>query len=238
MSGLKLTIGSEKLERIGNDCNTKYYKFVGLHIDDTLSWEHHISHVHKKLSSANYIINSAKNILPKHIRLIVYNSLFKSHLQYGILAWGKVPTKNLQKIISIQKKCIRNVANKDFRSHTEPLFSQMKVMKFQDIIYYESLLYMHNYVYARLPNCLLNMFTPLKTNGRNGNYLLKKYKGIYLDRFPSSYLPKVWNNVSNEIKNTHKLSLAKSKIKKNIFSNYKDAHIKCDFTLCPDCYIK
>ena len=57
---------------------------------------------------------------------------------------------------------ICNVANKDFRSHTEPLFSQMKVMKFQDILEYESLLYMHHYVYAKLPNSLLNMFTPLK----------------------------------------------------------------------------
>ena len=112
----------------------------------------------------------------------------------------------------------------------------MKIMKFQDILEFESLKYMHNYAYARLPNSLLNMFTPLKTNGRNGNYLLKKYKGVYLDRFPSAYLPKAWNNVSNEIKNTHKFSLAMSKIKKNIFSNYKDSHSKCDFGLCPDCY--
>ena len=196
MSGLKLKIGSELLERLGQDCEKKCYKFVGLNIDDTLSWEQHIHYVHKKLSSANYIINSAKNILPKNIRLTVYNSLFKSHLQYGILAWGKVPNTKLQKIISVQKKCIRNVANKDFRSHTEPLFSQMKVMKFQDILEYESLLYMHKYVYARLPDSLLNMFTPLKTNGRNGNYLLKRYKGKYLDRFTSSYLPKILNQVS------------------------------------------
>ena len=92
---------------------------------------------------------------------------------------------------------ICNVANKDFRSHTEPLFSQMKVMKFQDILEFESYICnMHHYVYARLPDSLLNMFTPLKTNGRNGNYLLKRYKGKYLDRFTSSYLPKIWNQVS------------------------------------------
>ena len=92
---------------------------------------------------------------------------------------------------------ICNVANKDFRSHTEPLFSQMKVMKFQDILEFESYICnMHHCVYARLPDSLLNMFTPLKSNGRNGNYLLKRYKGKYLDRFTSSYLPKIWNQVS------------------------------------------
>ena len=192
----------------------------------------------QKLSSANYIINRAKNVMPQNIRLLVYNSLFKSHLQYGILAWGRVPVKKLQKIISIQKKCIRNVANKDFRSHTEPIFCKMKLMKFHDILFYESLIYMHNYVYARLPNSLLNMFTPLKTNGRNGNYLLKKYKGIFLDRFPSAYLPKTWNNISNEIKNTHQFSLARNKIKKYIFANYEDTQNKCKYELCPDCYKK
>ena len=88
MTGYQLKIGDEVLERIGSDCKTKFYKFVGLLIDDSLSWEAHISHVHAKLSSANYLINSTKNVLPKKIRMTLYNSLFKSHLQYGILAWG------------------------------------------------------------------------------------------------------------------------------------------------------
>ena len=129
------------------------------------------------------------------------------------------------------------MANKDFRSHSEPLFAQMKLMKFKDIHDYESLMFMHNYVYARLPNSMLNMFTPLKTSGRNGNYLLKRYKGTFLDRFPSSYLTKIWNNIGQDFKNTHKFSSAKAKITKNILQSYKETHGKCDFNLCPDCFI-
>ena len=76
LNSFQLKIGEEVLERIGFDCKTKSYKFVGLHIDEYLSWETHISHVHAKLSSANYIINSSKTVLPKNIRLTVYNSIF------------------------------------------------------------------------------------------------------------------------------------------------------------------
>lgn len=75
------------------------------------------------------MINLTKNILPQHIRLLIYNSLFKSHMQYGLLTWGNVPKKHLQKNSRIKKKCVRNVANKNFKSHTDPFFSALKNFK-------------------------------------------------------------------------------------------------------------
>ena len=93
---------------------------------------------------------------------------------------------------------------------------------------------MHNFAYARLPPTMLDMFTPLKTNSRNGNYLLKKYKSSFFDRFPSTFLPKIWNNNSNNIKNILKTSSVKTKLKNEIFSKYTDQEA-CNFALCPDC---
>ena len=180
------------------------------------------------------MINLTKNILPKNIRLLLYNSLFKSHMQYGLLTWGNVPKKHLQKISGIQKKCVRNVANKPFKSHTDPIFSELKILKFDDLLHFESLLFMHKYSYTRLPNCLLNLFTPLKNNQRNGNYLLKKYKGKYMDRFPSIFLPKIWNHYSKDIRNILSQGSVKNKIKSDLISGY-NRYEKCDYELCPDC---
>ena len=100
---------------------------------------------------------------------------------------------------------------------------------------YEATTFMHNYAYARLPNSLLNMCTPLKTNSRNGNYLLKKYKGKYLDRFPSAFLPKIWNETPKDIKNILESKSAKNEIKKNILSSYETTEPSCNFAQCPDC---
>ena len=141
--------------------------------------------------------------------------------------------KNIQKISVIQKKCVRNVANKHFRSHTDPIFSKLNILKFEDLLKYESLIFMHNYSYTRLPNCLLNIFTPLKNNQRNGSYLLKKYKGNFMDRFPSVYLPKIWNHHSKDIRNNIKLSSVKCKLKKDLISGY-NVYEKCDYVCCPD----
>ena len=103
-SQLNLQIGNEKIERIGDDCKDKFFKFVGIRLDEHLTWAHQINHVHSKLASGNYAIAQTKNFLPKKIRLTIYNSLFRSHMEFGILSWGGVSASKLDKITKLQKK--------------------------------------------------------------------------------------------------------------------------------------
>ena len=92
---LNLNIGGEKIDRIGSDCKEKFFKFVGHHLDEYLTWEHQINHVHSKLAGSNYAIACLKNIAPIKIRMTLYNSLFRSHLEFGILSWGCLSSNKL-----------------------------------------------------------------------------------------------------------------------------------------------
>ena len=38
-----------------------------------------------------------KNVLPLNIRLLVYNSLVRPHIEYGIVTWGGVKKSDLCK---------------------------------------------------------------------------------------------------------------------------------------------
>ena len=93
-SQVDLKIGDEVIERIGSNCPEKYFKFVGHRLDEFLTWQYHINHVHGKLSSGNYAISQAKNFLPLNIRKTLYNSLFKPHMDFGIIAWGELALPN------------------------------------------------------------------------------------------------------------------------------------------------
>jgi len=74
-------------------------------------------------------LSQIKNILPLNIRLLVYNSLVRPHIEYGIVTWGGVKNSKLQKIRSLQKKkAIRAVNNSTFKAHSNPLFSKLKVL--------------------------------------------------------------------------------------------------------------
>ena len=67
----KLKIGDENLMRIGENCKDKYFKFVGLKLDEFISWDHQISHVLSKLANGCFVLNKCKNILPIGIRKMI-----------------------------------------------------------------------------------------------------------------------------------------------------------------------
>ena len=234
LSSFSLKIGNEVVERIGTGCKQTYFKFVGLLLDEYLTWDSHINNVHGKLAAGNFAINSAKNFLPLQIRKMLYNSLFKSHLEYGILAWGGVSPNKLKGIQNLQKKCIRNVANKPKLSHTDPIFSTLNILKLPDIFKYVSLIFMHNFAFGRLPNSFDKMFQPLGVNNRTGNYLLMKYKSNFFDKFPSVFLPKIWNENSAMIKHCTTINSLKTLLSDILNSKYNTSE-KCKYINCPDC---
>ena len=88
ITGLNVSINNTVIQRVGNDCEEKATKFLGIYIDENLTWRHHIANVNKIISSALFSINQVKHILPKDCLRTLYYSLIHSHLSYGLLAWG------------------------------------------------------------------------------------------------------------------------------------------------------
>ncbi len=62
-----LNIGGGKNERIGRDCNTKFFKFVGILLDDELKWDKHINYVENKIASSIYALSQTKKLFPTPI---------------------------------------------------------------------------------------------------------------------------------------------------------------------------
>ena len=233
-SDLKLTIGGENIERIGSNCQTKFFKFVGHHLDEFLSWDFQINHVHGKLASANFAIARVKNFLPRKIRMTLYNSLFRSHMEFGILAYGGVNSSKLHKLRMTQKKCIRNVAGKNHRSHTDPLFSALNILKFDDLFLYNCSSFMNKYFLNRLPDSFKNKFPPLAPPNRINGLLVERYKNKFLTQFPAYFLPRIWNGNSLE----NKLNESHTSFKKSLYESFILAYppaFKCKSQTCPDC---
>ena len=142
---LQLKLGNKIVEQVGTNCPEKYFKFVGHVLDDSLSWIGHVEHVCKKLASSNYAINSTKKLLQKKVRLTLYHSLFDSHLNFGNLLWSCANKKSLDKIENLQKKCLRNVALKSYKAHTEPIFKDLNILNLRDKFTYCRSIFMHQY---------------------------------------------------------------------------------------------
>jgi hypothetical protein len=170
----KLRIGEEYIERIGKGCKEEYFKFVGIRLDEFLNWEHHAKHVANKVSSANFALNRVKNLLPLNVRKLIYNSLIKSHIEYGILAYGGCNNKGINRIKTLQKRAVRTVHNKSRSVHADPLFGKLKLLKFDDIYKLNTSIFMHKYFNEKLPFSFRGMFNSLSEPNRTNNFLLER----------------------------------------------------------------
>ncbi len=70
-----IVLNGQNVDRVGNAQSEKSFKFLGINIDETLSWKHHISKVCSKIARSNYIINKVKNCLPKSSLKTLFTTL-------------------------------------------------------------------------------------------------------------------------------------------------------------------
>ena len=81
----------------GSGCKNEAFKFVGIHLDENLTWNHHVKAV-KKASSAVFALSNVRNLLPSNIKHTIYNSLFRSFVEYEISAWGRNESPEMKKL--------------------------------------------------------------------------------------------------------------------------------------------
>ena len=100
--------GSDRTLRISGHNLKKVDKvrFLGIIIDDKLTWEPHLEHLVKKLNLSIMMLKRITKFIPKSEYMKLYDALFKSHLSYCISSWGGVSEYKLQNVFSAQKRCV------------------------------------------------------------------------------------------------------------------------------------
>ena len=97
-------------------------QYLGVHIDNFVSWDFHITLLSNKLIRANGIISKLRHFTTKETLLSVYYAIFYSHMAYGCLVWSLTTTKNIDSITILQKKCLHILNFAPINSHTNYLF--------------------------------------------------------------------------------------------------------------------
>lgn len=114
-------------------------KFLGVHFQDTLSWNVHTDRLCSKLANIAGKIYRVRNILPRHVKIALYNALFFGLLNYCHLVWGSTTYQNLISIEKIQKRFMRAIANVDRHHSSKALFKEYSVIRATDFLKYRCL---------------------------------------------------------------------------------------------------
>ena len=133
----KVLINDKEVERVGS------IKFLGVLLDEHLSWKEHIRYIENKIAKNIGLLYRAKTFLGKHSLLTLYYSYIHTYLNYANLTWASTNRTNLKKLQSQQKHAIRIVNNKTRFEHTKELFNSQKILNIYKLNILNATIFMH-----------------------------------------------------------------------------------------------
>ena len=101
MSHCSVNMDNKILERVNS------IKFLGVIINNKLTWDEHKQYLHRKISKTIGIIYKCKNIMTENELINIYKTFIQSNLLYAIEVWGHCIVSQSDMLIKLQNKVLR-----------------------------------------------------------------------------------------------------------------------------------
>ena len=151
-----LKIGSKNIEK------TSSINFLGVMLDEHISWKDHIKTVENKFAKNTGLINCASYFLNEHSLKTIYFFYIHSYLNYANIAWVSTYVTKLKKINLLQKRAVRFVFNENRLSHSRSLLQKINSLNVYQINLYQHLNFMHKFNNQETPRIFNDLIK--KTN--------------------------------------------------------------------------
>ena len=208
---------SETNSNVNLECKN-YIKYLGVFIDENLSWKNHIDSVITKISKTIGIIAKLRHFVPSSVLLNIYTSLITPYLTYGLITWGNASKTYLNKIIVLQKRVLRLIYFADRKEHAIPLFVNAKILPVT-FLYYEAVCNLMFDIHDNsAPTNIMRLFTRTSSihtyatrSSTSQHFYVKNSRLNILKKAFSRVGVKTWNEIPHDLK-----TLSKKPFKKEI----------------------
>ena len=133
-------------------------RYLGINIDENLTWKQQISDIAIKLNKANGILSKLRHFIDRKTLKSIYHAIFEPHLYYSSLVWAQ-NSNSIKILFVLQKKSLRIIYFLNHNAHTSPLFRDLNILKLHDKIALENCLFINKYFNKCLPTIFKNWFT-------------------------------------------------------------------------------
>ena len=204
---------------IANVKQKSYIKYLGIFLDEHLSWEYQIKHVNNKIAKNVGIITKLRYYLDLSMLKQLYYTLVYPYLNYGIMSWGNTYTSKMNKIRTKQNKVIKSVFFAHSRENVISYFKLLGILKFDNIFKLRIAEFTYKLINMKtnVPRAFRSSFVLQAANQHtyNTRYATKmnlvrpKVRtnyGVHTFKFISS---KIWENIDIDIKKLSSLILFK-----------------------------
>ena len=197
---LKLSLDGNSISQVEST------KFLGVYLDEKLTWKNHIDHISLKISRGLSIMSRVRNILPLHVILMLYHTMIYPYLTYCNIVWGSAKCSVISKVQVLQKRAIRLCTGSEFRASTSPLFKRLHLLKVTDINNLQTAIFMFKIKFGLLPaSCMhyviINDINNVHYTRKKSFFKLMKFRTNLRELSISIRGPKLWNMLPEVIQN-------------------------------------
>ena len=194
---------------IGNSCikYTSCCKYLGIFIDNKLTWQEHIDYVYKKLLKFCGIFYKIRELLPFQCLKMVYFSFVYSHIIYGIEIYANTCSSYLQRLNILNNKLIRILFNKKRFTHVTELYKVIESLPILKLHDFTVLKFVHKC--ALNPEALPEIFSEyFQMSKLASKYSSRRQYDLYVNQSNTTFGRKclatkgsqMWNKLPNNIK--------------------------------------
>ena len=172
-------------------------KFLGVIIDENLTWKNHIEVVENKISKNIRVLYRASHLLDFKNLLKIYFSFIHIYISYANIAWATFKTK-LQGILKKQKHAARITFHANEFDQSRPLLKEMKALNIYQINLIQTLKFMHKTKYGINPRIFLPIFREVDhlypTRFSQNSFYYKRSACKTISFAITLRGPTIWNN--------------------------------------------
>ena len=110
---------------------TQKVKYLGLLIDEKLTWNEHSIKLQAKLRKLNYLFYYMKQYFSRKHLIRIYVPLYESVLSYGIIHWGA--SAHIRPLKVLQNRVCRSIENLNRLTSEEEIYAKMGVMGLENL---------------------------------------------------------------------------------------------------------
>lgn len=207
------TCNCPTIEVLGNQT------YLGLSIDSKFNWSSHVERVCNKLRQFIANITILKDRIPFKVKLMLYNSLAQSYIQYGLSSYGRTYSTYLNQIYRLQLKILKIIVSTQikiqFQNDDIGLFRHCKTLPVHTQFKFNLL--KEHFFNAKFKKEVKH---PVYTRAVAQNRLLEpRARNTYGERTASYLVPRLINNLPTDLVNSITSKNIRFKLKSYFLAN-------------------
>src|SRR5436190_9919802 len=187
--------------------------FLGMHLDQGLTWNDHVDKVCSKVTSGIHALRTLSKTCSLEVLQTAYFGLVYSHLTYGIRLWGSCSQQQFLRVFRLQKKAVRIILKLNYRESRRDAFRELGLLTLPCLYILEVVLYCNSK--CTLVQC--NQIHGYETRGRD-NLRLQQHRTAAFANLPKQVGVRLINRLPEELKRVQNYNHFKTQLKSFLIS--------------------